>query len=205
MKSLSILLFVSLVFISYNLKAQKTRAILTFKDGTIIEGFGGLKGKTYVNFKKNKESEIEKYHFDKLDNMKIYSFGDLNTYVFKKIKGEKNARIFEELYKGKVSLLRIIYKTNTNTGVGFPTGDATNIGFGTGNISHNYYVQRKNENEVTSLGTIGLFTKKFRKITSEYFKDCESLIEKIKSKEYTQRDIRVIVEYYNNDCNSSKN
>ena len=40
----------------------------------------------------------------------------------------------------------------------------------------------------------------WRKLSQDYFKDCEELARKIKTKEFKPVDLLAIVEYYNSNC-----
>lgn len=41
----------------------------------------------------------------------------------------------------------------------------------------------------------------FKKTASNYFKDCPSLVDKLKNKIFKKRDIEEVVTYYNTNCN----
>ena len=67
------------------------------------------------------------------------------------------------------------------------------------NIS-SYYVRKENETEVTHLGSTSWISKNFKKAASNYFKDCPNLVEKLQNKEYKKKDIREIIDFYNEYC-----
>ncbi len=204
MKYTAHLLFLLLAFSTVQLQAQKTKAILTFKDGTVLEGLGKIKSFGKVKFRKARKEKAIKYSFEELEKVKIYEGGEINTYVYRPVKDSEFSKVLQLIEKGKVTLYRIHsegYVANANMGTGGFGG--AGVGFGAGNYYsiNNYYVQRGNEEEVTHLGSNQLFSKNFKKAASSYFADCASLIEKIQTKEFKKRHIREVVEYYNNDCN----
>lgn len=61
-----------------------------------------------------------------------------------------------------------------------------------------YYLKRLTDDYTTALngGLINLW----KKNTLEFFKDCPLLVEKIKSKEFKEKDLKEIVEFYNDNC-----
>ncbi|MGY3793193.1 hypothetical protein [uncultured Aquimarina sp.] len=204
MKHTTLLLsLVFAIFYSCSLQAQKSSAILIFKDGTELKGFGKIKSFGKVKFRKTKKDKAKKYKFDELHSVKIYEGGELNTYVYKSIKDSEFPKVLQLITEGKVTLYKIHtegYYGTPNIGAGGFGG--TGVGFGGGNYysMNSYYVKRENEEEVTHLGSTHLFSKNFKKAASTYFKDCTSLVEKIQNKEFKKRHIREVVEYYNNDC-----
>lgn len=70
---------------------------------------------------------------------------------------------------------------------------------GAGGHNH-FWVIKKDEKIATILYMEQLIRKSFKRAALEYFKDCPSLIEKIKSKEFTRKNVKEIVEYYNAEC-----
>lgn len=59
-------------------------------------------------------------------------------------------------------------------------------------INEDFYVKRDNEKDFKLVRK-----KKFIEEFSEYFKDCEKIVSKIQSEEYTHKDIKQIVSEYN--------
>lgn len=68
-----------------------------------------------------------------------------------------------------------------------------------GNYIH-YWVKRKNEPIATILYMKQILHNNFKKAAIDYFKDCPSLIEKVKSKKFTKKNIKEMVVFYNTEC-----
>ncbi len=203
MKKLHIVSFVLTLFLSSTIHAQRTKAVLYFKDGTQITGLGKLKGANKVKFRKTRKDKAKKYDFKNLEKVKIYEADDINTYVYLKVKDKNHYRVLEEVIVGAVSLYKIV-SHGQHAGVGMGgfggAGGGMAIGMGTSFSIKSYYVKRKNDQAVTHLGSTSLFSKSFKKAAGSYFKDCLNLVEKIQNKEFKKRDIREVVEYYNTEC-----
>jgi hypothetical protein len=194
MKKVSFILLLSLFFVSYNMEAQKTKAILTFNDGTKLEGLGKLKGSERVKFRKDKNTKAKKYHFKDLESVNIYEGSEKTTYVYLYVKEKNDYKVLQEIIIGELSLyITITHVQHVNMGFGGP-------GVGASFTTKDYYLKRKVEKKANQLGPRGLFLKNFKKYASIYFNDCPKLSEKIKIKEFRRRDIVEIVEYYNNNC-----
>ncbi|MGY8939071.1 MAG: hypothetical protein ACKVK4_03750 [Flavobacteriales bacterium] len=204
MKKVSFILLLSLFFVSYNIEAQKAKAILTFNDGTKLEGLGKLKGSERVKFRKDKNTKAKKYHFKDLESVKIYSGDAKTSYVYLLEKEKKRYKVLEEVVIGDISLYKIVrHGTHAPMGVGFGgVGGVGGMGMGMGAsfTIKNYYLRKKHEKEVTQISSTHLFSKNFKKAATTYFEDCPDLVEKIATKEYRKRDIRAVIEFYNSKC-----
>jgi len=181
--------------------AQNTKAVLQFKDGTTKTGLGKIVGNK-VKFKMNKYDKAIKYSFTLLDSVKIHSNIGQITYVGIKVKGYEEPIVLQPIRRGKVNL----YQRVT---VGYNPG-FVNSGFGGGmgytgagyNYSFNdFYVKKQGEAEAFHLGSNQLFTKNFKEAASDFFKDCPELVKKIEDKEFKKKQLKEIVEFYNNQCN----
>jgi hypothetical protein len=179
--------------------AQSTKAILTFKDGSVLEGLGKLKGAEKVKFRKNKKTKAAKYHFSDLESVKIFTVDEANTYVYLLDKQKNKFRVLEEVLKGKVSLYRIVSRGNHGGFGGFGTNGMT-FSVSTSFSIKSFYVRKSGEDSISNLGSTSLFSKNFKKAASNYFKDCPKLVTKIQHKEYRKRDIRAMIEFYNSNC-----
>ncbi|MFK7813791.1 MAG: hypothetical protein AB8B59_14955 [Maribacter sp.] len=195
--SFSLLLFLFAMFSTIHISAQKTRGDLHFKDGTVKSGFVKIIGIRDVKFKNKKKEKATMYQMVEMEKVVIHEFESSATYVLRQT-DKGNYRVLKVLELGRVNLY-----TKEVQGYSAPmmTG-GQNMGMTMGysyNIT-NLFVQREGEVLVTHLGTSGTFSKNFRKAASKYFSDCPSLTEKIENKEYKKRDIRVIVNFYNEEC-----
>lgn len=198
-------LIILLIITSFSLlinktHAQRTKAILTFKDGTTKTGLGKIIGND-VKFKTNKKDKAIKYNFTNLESVKIYSNSTVTTYVSVKVKGFKEPVILQPLRQGKVNLyeeITVAYRTGGFMNNGF--GNTAYSGVGYAYNINNFYVKKENETEAFHLGSNQLFSKNFKLAASTYFKDCPELVKKIESKEFKKKHIKEIVEFYNKQC-----
>jgi hypothetical protein len=178
--------------------AQKTKAVLQFKDGTTKTGLGKIVGNN-IKFRNNKNHKAVKYDFSILKSAKIYYQTDITTYVSVRVKERDKPIVLEQVATGKVNL----YQKSTQ---GYNPGFANN-GFGgagfTGGYTYsinNFYVKKKGKAAAFHLGSNQLFTKNFKQAASDFFKDCPELVKKIQNRELKKKHLREIVEYYNNQC-----
>lgn len=179
-------------------QAQKTRAKLVYKDGKVVKGIGNLVSKNRIRFRTSKKERTKKLELSLFDRVYIYNAAETQVYTEIAIKGKKKKKVVEIMAEGdKLTLYRIAQ-------VGVSTGPMVGAGGGPMMMHSytvkNFYVKRAGETEASHLGSNQLFTKNFKKAASEYFKDCPSLVKKIKEKEFKKRDLKVIVDYYNEDC-----
>lgn len=197
------LLILFLISISFDIVGQNTEAILIFKDGTKVIGLGKLKRGDIIKFRKNKNEKAVKYHFKDLEKVTIIENSRNVNYVYLKVKGSNKFEVLEESIIGKLSLYRVVTQgQHAPMGVGFGINGGMGMGIGMGGsfTIESFYLKRKNEEDVTHLGSTSLFSKNFKKAASNYFSDCPKLKEKIENKEYKKIDIVAIVEFYNSYC-----
>lgn len=176
---ISFLLFTTLSF------GQNTIYTITKKDGT------EYKTKNY--FTKNKTLKLNlldsnnsvEIPYNLLNSIKYTSKrrknkGEIITLKFVRI-SKRNGRIMELLNFGKCEV--------------YEYRDYSNVG-----ISVNFYVLRENENIATWLGSKDLVSvMNFKKRALEYFKDCPTVLKKIKKK-FKRKKIPKLIEFYNKNC-----
>lgn len=182
--------------------SQNKEAIIVFKDGKEIHGYGKLIGSDKVKFKENKKGKVQKYNFRELKEVVIYDNKVSKTYVQEHVIGKEKPIVMERVMAGRITLYK---KVSDGYNAGFVSGGGAN-GMGTismGGGSHsikNYYLKRWGDDKVFHVGSNQLFTKNFKEAISHFFNDCPSLIEKIQSDEFMKRNIGEIVNYYNVHC-----
>ena len=200
---------VALLICTATLNAQRSEAILTFKDGTVKKGFGKLISQDRVKFRKNKKSKAKKYPFKTLEHVKIKEYDEFHTYAYIRIQNKKKPRVLEVKLTGYLSLYELsrTHHNPHNFGGGFGGaggfgggGASVGLTFGHSYNINNFYVRKEGQKEATHLGSNQLFSKNFKKAASAYFKDCPSLVKKIQSRTFKKRDLEKIVKYYNNKC-----
>lgn len=197
----SFIFFVVILLWCMDLSAQKTKATLTFKDGSKKTGYAKLIGAESVKFKSKKNAKATKYHFSELSQAKINDAEGYSVYVYLKVIGKEKRKILKQVEVGKVSLYAL--NTQKYTASGYTGG---NSGVGTGYVGTNFYtiknsyVRREGEIAVTHLGSNQLFIRNFKKAASDFFKDCSALTQKIKNNQFKKKDLKKIVAFYNKRC-----
>lgn len=185
---------------SKNIAAQKTKARLEFKDGTVKKGLAKLSGIDKVKFKAKKEDKATKYHFSELRKVSIGQGEESLTYAYIKVDID-TYKVLEEVAIGKVSLYTMEFSGYSGpVYMAGPNGGSWSGGGGHFYNIKNLFVLREGEEMATHLGSNQLFTKNFKKAASAYFKDCSKLVRKIQNKEYKKKHIKNIVNYYNKQC-----
>ncbi len=200
MKNLQLVLL-ALIFNFFSGHAQKNKAVLVFKNGQQKTGYAKLVNKNIVKFKDDKKAKVVEYKFSELDHIQIAYNKEYKTYEAIAIKGKNEPKVLELVEKGKVTLYtetnqshRPIYTGTTGAnGPVYMGGDFIAI--------KNSYIKRENENSAYHLGSDKLFSKNFKQAASDFFQDCSKLVKKIQDKEYKKKEIKAIVQYYNNNCN----
>ncbi|WP_190808398.1 hypothetical protein [Flagellimonas sp. S3867] len=199
MKTTTLILLVLLTCL-HSLIAQKTEATILFKNGEVLTGLAKFKGEEKIIFRKTKKSEKQVFELDLVDTLKVHQKERSITYTQVRIKDSEKPKVLEMVSTGeKATLFRKI-------SVGYNPGVPAPGGYGTGAIPTHYsisssYVRKAGEDEAVYLGNNQLFSKNFKKGATELFQDCPSLIKKIENKEYKKKDIKDIIEFYNNECN----
>jgi hypothetical protein len=182
----------------------KVETTVYFKDGSQKVGLGLIKNNE-LKFKNDKEAKPEVFNFSLIDKVQMNAGRVLSTYVLMPIKDKENSIVLEEIVAGAVTLYQL-QTQGYNPGfaaAGGNFGSAGSIGFAGGysyNIN-NFYIKREAETAVTHLGSTQLFSKNFSKAASVYFADCPELAAKIEAKDLKKKDLKQIVEFYNNQCN----
>lgn len=111
-------------------------------------------------------------------------------------------------FLGKINLYSIEFSQSVGSPGGFGMGSHGGFGMGpTFSInSSQYYVNKGSGDVVIYLGTSHPMNgghKKFSKAAMKFFTDCPDILEKIKSKEFKQKQIPEIVEYYASECDGT--
>ncbi len=191
--TLSILFFIS-VF------AQKHIATLYLKDRKTIKGLAKISNEK-VKFRTSKKSKKEWYDYKTLKGLKIKDFG-VNVYhefYYKNIDSSATIKLLELRKKGKISIYTL------------PSGDygTSNVSvmFGLVGVGVNTLVTSNSINNIflceNNSNTVVYFSNKkklFKKETSEYFKDCPTLTNKINNNEFKRKQLIKIIDFYNHKC-----
>lgn len=187
--------------LSFLLKKHQ-KATIFLKNETKKEGYIKFLNNNKISFKEKKNGKASILNHNTVD--KITTRINYKKCTFKYITIENNQKpsLLEIIGEGKVILYEKSYSTHN-----LPI--LTNNSFNTNNtqsLTHytEVFVSRPNDSIATDLDYKKFNRKHFFKKIIEYFKDCPSLIKKIKAKEYKRRDFIEIVDYYNDNCDSNE-
>jgi len=182
---------------------QTSKVEVIFKDGSKVEGFGRFTNTENVKFRKFRRAKEEFFYFKDIDTLKIYYDFEPNVYVQMPVEGKKKPKVLEVARTGKNV---IFYRENIsgfNGASGLRNG-FSNFGAGIGSFYtiRNSYLRKPDAQKVIHLGSNSnhLFTKNFKKAAVEFFSDCGILVSKIQNKEFTKRDLKEVIDFYNNEC-----
>lgn len=198
MKSIAVLL-IMIVLCSANAKAQNTKAILIFKDGTQLEGLAKLNLWEKIKFRKGKGDKRERYTFDEVDTLKLFKDTEPTIYVRVKIEDKDNPKVLELANQGKnvVSYRDVVRGSMMMTPM--PNSGMMTTGYW-GSMTYSY-LRKTKEKEATYLASSAWVALNFRKKASEFFTDCPALVSKIQNRELKRADLEEIIDYYNTQCN----
>lgn len=178
------LLFTLTLLITLSSFGQKQKATLFFKNGVILEGFahfGSFNSK--ISYKKTKKSKKLFFDAKTINKIIVHSKKEDSEYHYRRIKGRNSYAFIKPTLKGKVTLYIIKTESDQNHK----------------SITYFYVSKGVNEDLKELRSSLRHWTN-FKKIASNYFKDCPKLVKKIQSKEFRKRDIVEVVEYYNDNC-----
>ena len=195
MNKITLLLAFSLLF-SIHLIGQKLKAELVFKDGKRLVGLGEPAHKDLIRFRKEKKAKKQFFSFAEVDTIKVYHDFVPTVFVFQRIKGRTYPEVLEVANIGKKV---VFYRDDTK---GFTSGTnpvGLSLPWKGTKLTHSF-VRKIDENEALHLGSNDWMSKNFKKLASNYFSDCPSLVEKLQNREFKKRDIIAILDFYNNSC-----
>ena len=104
-KEFFLLLAVTVLSIHF-MDAQRTTAILTYKDGKQLIGLGKIRASGKIKFKKTKKDKAQNYSFDTIARATIHEPYGMVHYVQRKVSGTDTYAIVELVKQGKVTLYR---------------------------------------------------------------------------------------------------
>jgi hypothetical protein len=104
----------------------------------------------------------------------------------------------EVIKSGRVNLYK---ETFSNVANQLNGGFGTSYTFTSTKVTYYLSTDTDGKNIAFSLRRGNTYSKRFKNITNKYFKDCEDLVDKIKTRSYFGRyEIESIVDYYNETC-----
>lgn len=186
----NILLLILFLTLSGNMLSQKGVGTVVYKSGEKKEGIIKVISGYRLKFKENKKSKAERFDLESVKKIILSnSEGEGTTYITEKI--NNNPVLLKVITIGAVSLYSedVVYVSNNSSGSGVVGSD--------GGI---FYLKKKDSNDFVKVQSNTLFANYFIDSVIDYFKDCESLKNKIISKKYKYKDIKSIVIDYNTNC-----
>lgn len=189
---LLVLFLFSLNSITSQIHSQKKEATIYFRDGSKIECIARIKGSEIIVF--DDQGEKEKLDYRKVSKIKHVPIVGKGIFEYKVKIGYNEPILIELIKEDYLSLYGFFSQSTTNLGNEFIFND----------VGVYYYVGKSNESTVTDFQQPpNKYGKQWwRKLSQEYFKDCDELVRKLKDKEFKQNDLVDIVEFYNSNCSN---
>ncbi len=168
----SLFLLTFLVF--SNIQAQFESGTIYFKNGSSRSGYIKFKNYSEIKFKKEKLGEVQVYGYNELT--KIYTGGTYYDFILVNNK----PRYLKPEIKGKMNLYS-------------EQGLHTDLYTGASFDKIIYYIEKNGKTVITN--------KEFKKKFDFLIKDCMGLYKAVKNKEINRKELKTIIEYYNEYCN----
>ncbi|WP_338360209.1 hypothetical protein [Yeosuana marina] len=173
------IIFIILIVFSCSLaNAQFNKGTVYLKDGNTKTGLIKERDLGGIKYKEKEESDVELYDHTSIDGYDITEKG-IAKYRYKKTENGF-PQIMQIVRVGKINLYSIkVANRDIMTGI---------------RVNYNFIYFIEKDNVITRVG------KKLSKSDLELFKDCPSLIKKIKKKEFKKNDVYQIVNFYDMNC-----
>lgn len=188
--------------------AQKRPTKLLLKDSTVVEGMARFvdygRGLEFV--KSNGKDPIV-YTYPEIEKIEMFKNGERVTYEYIQVVNQGTTKLAELLIEGNMNLYKFSYLTEgwVTAGPGLPLGGigavsvTLNLSYKKIAVGKDLCVKRSNE-------TMARYFKdqstgaSFKQMGAYYFRDCPSLVERIKSGKYKLNKLGAIVDFYNSFC-----
>ena len=203
----SILFFFFLIIINA-LYTQNQKAEIVFNDGTSLEGYGSLTRKDQIKFRLELNDTADIWDYEIVKGIYFYEFKRFRYFEFVKTKKDKKPELLEVIATGEITLyLKKNQYTNLidlalNNGEkriavnkNFKTYSTSNLNSSKLNSYSGIRIEKffvKRQNEKTALN--------FKKITLNYFRECEVMKDSYDSKEYKKMSPKELIDQYNIYC-----
>ncbi|MCF6308507.1 MAG: hypothetical protein L3J09_11190 [Flavobacteriaceae bacterium] len=201
------LLFALIILFSFQTKAQFGIAGVNLSNNkSQVYTITTKNGKTYTtkSYSEKTALKIKEIKFKTMDGDKktvalsqldkIVSTGkkDRHNFTEKYIKYSKTkSDLMTEVISGKASLY-----LRTQTSMGAPTG----MGAPSTNTNTSFYVLKDGQSIAKYIKGNNIAYGKFKTNALKIFSDCNSLVTKIKNKDYKRKHLEDIVTFYNENC-----
>lgn len=187
MKNLFIL---TLLFLNFKSFSQYNNGKIQFNDGSELIGLIKITKGNDVKFKNDDDSKVKEYDKDLIKSFEFTENSILKKYIYSKTshlndeksRSDKWNKLLKIVIDGKVKLYEYYISVH--------------------NSGHTSYYLKKESDDLPIFyyGEGYFYKQKFIPFVENYFSDCNSLVEKVKSKEIKQNAFKKVVEYYNSLC-----
>jgi hypothetical protein len=199
----SIIIF--LFFTGFQSYSQTQEAIIYFKDGDSIEGLASLKNNK-IKFKISADDKADTWDYENVSKIKFIGFDIVQTYEYVKLNSFDDPKLLELIVEGDVCLYKeektqIFTDPNITNKTAISTHGTNNINsyaYRTEQYRELFYVKRKKDKYPTYINS-GILSN-WKKTTTSFFADCDSLVKRIKDNKFGYNQINEIVEFYNDVC-----
>lgn len=171
-------------------------AIIHLNDGTSVDGIGKLKTilttrEEVIVFKKDENDNDKTWTSKDVKGITIIDDDEVRDYQYLKVSKYSFPELYEVIVDGFVILyekikISVIRETLEDSNLNSPSVRSYE--------KKTYYLKKEQEEFPTKIKD------NYIKSISEYMKDCDPLVRKIKNHEYDYSMIKEIVEYYNDIC-----
>ena len=171
-------------------------AIIHLNDGTSVDGIGKLKTilttrEEVIVFKKDENDNDKTWTSKDVKGITIIDDDEVRDYQYLKVSKYSFPELYEVIVDGFVILyekikISVIRETLEDSNLNSPSVRSYE--------KKTYYLKKEQEEFPTKIKD------NYIKSTSEYMKDCDPLVRKIKNHEYDYSMIKELVEYYNDIC-----
>jgi len=199
--------FIFLLIVT-NAFAQDKEAKLFFKDGTSAAGYAEIKEKGFLGFttapkilfRLSKDDKPDEWDHETVSKIEFYAFEYYKKFEYVNVKSSSGYpyQLLEVVTEGEVNLY---VKTTVSNSFSYfnPNPGSPGRGFyvpsaDSPSITITYLVKRGNENKLTKVGSKNRILK--------YFSDCPGIKQGFDEKEFAVKDIKDIVEFYNDNCST---
>lgn len=217
MSSQVILSFLIIVFSASVLIGQKRLSRITFKDGTVVNGFAKFleEGKE-ITFFSDKDSEPVVYSYLNIEKVEMMKGNEKATYEYIQVINQGTHKLAELLKEGRVNLYKFSYEETgwgtVNLGIighdvsasGGPIIVTTTF---SNRFEYGYYKRtykdlcvKRDDEEMARYFKDNSLGASFKQLGAYYFQDCPELAEKIRNGKLKLGKLATIVDYYNNFC-----
>ncbi|MAO16549.1 MAG: hypothetical protein CMH44_06685 [Muricauda sp.] len=203
MKSIQLiymLWFLCTPLICGTLQAQGKKVELIMEDGTAMKGYAKFYTKSF-SYRANENERFKRFKMLDFETIRVFlENNDTKTYKRIKINDHKKPKMLILLVEGPVSLY-LEEKQIYSSGYGAGLGVSGNAGQSVGGSSYSYsrlYLKRNKKENATHMSSTS--KKKFKAFIKNYFKDCTDLVMKVEEGKYSKKELKEIVEFYNNEC-----